>query len=471
MLEGSADIGNIIFIGAIIDHSAPPAPLSRVASNASDVPVSANASRKRRRDYCLVVVAATAERVFAWRIHMSTFYSPPPERPSSPVSPIPHNTSSSSLASSSDSVTVEILAGGTETTLTSTLLTEFQVAPYQKITCAAMVADGLHQQNEIAARASPYIPLVLTGGEDGEVRLFCLSENDQAPTRFRQMTSFKAYEGKRVSNIKCAYFGRIATATPGVAEVCIWELESATPSYKLEQKLVLSNTPQPHEAPELHFDWLPLANGKYVIGVGFGKELKIYGPQRPTSLQSFKSDWVVTDSFTSLPQPVCGLSWGRDAGLIVASASVLYVFTKWRDTQESQAGEKLDEAWITTYHRNSDYRSLPLYHPKILLEFLMAGHFERVGFILGKVLQTVAGPETERDEGDEGDEEESAPKPRQGELIIPPIMLSDICGLRKGLAAGTLQEEASKRKLIDDDGLDAPEIRVSAKLDLVLELY
>jgi hypothetical protein len=303
------------------------------------------------------------------------------------------------------------------------------------VTSASLVAEP----NGPTSRTSPYLPFLLTGGADGVVRLWCLANG--AKPRLRQMTSFQAYVNGPVSRIRSAYFGRFATTTPGATELCLWELESATPNYKLERKLTLM-PPTQGSSPDIHFDWLSLSNGKHVLAVGFGEEVKVYGPQRPKALQSFEVDWEVTDSFSCLPQPVSALAWARDGALVVGSASIIYVFSKWRDILQanSQNGsEKDDESWVTAFHRNSEYRALPLYHPKALLEFLMAGHFERVGFILGKLLSALAA----RD-----------PEAKSNMVVIPPIMLEDISGMKKGMSGITHQEAAKKKSDDEEDDFD-----------------
>lgn len=146
----------------------------------------------------------------------------------------------------------------------------------------------------------------------------------------------------------------------------------------------------------------------------------------------------------------------------MGSANILYVFSKWRNILHDKPGdgEKDDESWVTAYHRNSEYRALPLYHPKALLEFLMAGHFERVGFILGKVLKAI---------------EARDPEAKSNLVVIPPIMLEDIAHMEKGLAKIISHQDLGKKKKVgvdDDEELDAPpEIRVCYGLYSLLTKY
>ena len=419
VMEGSADLGPMLFVGVSADSSSPPfsppdsstPPSSEHKKSTARFEIG-NERRRPKHEHSVLVsaVSANGERVFVWRVQLCTYYQP----------------STTEQPSTMDNTELS-------TTASSTLLAEYTApAPEQSVTSAALVTE----YTGATSHSSPYTPFLLTGGADGMVRLWCLTANTKP--RLRQMTSFQAYASSAVSKIRTAYFGRIATATPGSSELCLWELESATPNYKLERKLTLASPP-PEPCPDIHFDWLPLANGKHVLAVGFGSEVKVYGPQRPKALQSFEVEWEVTDSFSALPQPVSALAWAKDGALLVGGASILYVFSKWRDilqANQQNGAEKDDESWVTAFHRNSEYRSLPLYHPKALLEFLMAGHFERVGFILGKVLSAL---------------ESRDPDAKGNMVVIPPIMLDDIAGMKKGLASISHQEAAATKKIGDDD--------------------
>lgn len=424
VMEGSAELGPMLFVGVVADSDSPPSPNSPPFSSTEKGHTSStarldigNARKRPKHESSLLVsaVSANGERVFVWRVQLYSY-----------------------LQSSSDEQPFLADNPMSGTTASSTLIAEYTAAlPGQKVTSAALVSEA----KGTGSSASSYSPFLLTGEVDGMVRLWCLTNSPK--TRLRQMTSFQAYASSPVSKIRSAYFGRIATTTQGVAELCLWELESATPTYKLERKLTLvPPLPALGPCPDIHFDWLPLANGKHVLAIGFGYEVKVYGPQRPKALQSFEVAWEVTDSFGALPQPVSALAWARDGALVVGSASILYVFSKWRDilqANQQTGAQKDDESWVTAFHRNSEYRSLPLYHPKALLEFLMAGHFERVGFILSKVLAALAS----RD-----------PEAKSNMVIIPPIMLEDIAGMRKGLAGIISHQEGAAKKKIGEDEED-----------------
>jgi hypothetical protein len=226
-----------------------------------------------------------------------------------------------------------------ESRLTSTLLAKHTFAPEARVTCATLAGTAVRDT------PAPFHPLLLTGGADGVVRLWCVAPlsskavvNENEPKyKLREMTSFQAYPSDPVASIRSSYFGRIATSAANKSEVRIWEFESATPAYKLEYTLQCApatgeeGQKSTAPAPEPHFDWLPLASGKYVLAVGCGTEVRIYGQRRTQMLQSFQVEWVVTDSFTALSHPVRSVAWGKDAVLTVGSANILFVFSKWRD--------------------------------------------------------------------------------------------------------------------------------------------
>ncbi len=487
-LENSADIGPIIFLQAVIAppslvsgaHAAPPPLLSpspgpEPQQNHSSEAGSSTGKANENGDHIstfyhptiiVSAISANGERIYVWRVLATSVETSTP-----PMVP---------LSASGTALAPVPARPKKETWVTSHILAAHELPAEKSVTCAALVGHS---------DTVPYSPLLITGGNDGFVRLWCVAPVGSTH-KLREMTSFQAYSNP-VAVLKASYFGRIATASKSNNnEVWIWELESATPAYKLECKLYFNPPPQSasgedgdssaltfgggvggsmlgnlgvsplgrsgnlgsssgsaqqkkpvsHEADkedhDLYFDWLALANGKYILAVGRGKEVKIFGQRRPKQLQSFQVEWEVTDSFSSLQHPVRAISWGNDATLVVASDNILYAFSKWRDLHSSvnsrEAQQKEDESWITIFHKNSEYSSLPQYHPKVLFEFLMAGHFERVGFILSRVLDILAAKEAAGD--------------KSKDIFIPTNLLADIAHLKKGLVINRDEAKAEKKK-------------------------
>lgn len=373
VLDGSAELGPMLFLGV---HSAPAPALAPQESDGAP-------SVDNGQYFYVISISADGSKMFIWAVTC-------------------------------------VINSATEK-VSSKLVVQHSFPDDVKVSCASTSPSSPYTNADFTVS-----PSVVTGGVDGKVRVWCIARKGEKH-KLREMISFEAYKNP-VSKLECLQFGRIASTSTSTdkPEVHVWELQSSTPMFKLEATIPLTEEGALPGSPKVCYDWLALGNGNYILAVGCGTTIKIFGPTRSKLLQSFSVEWEVTDQFNALPQPCQSLVWARDGTLLVAAANNLYVFSKWREvfhankeTSSATTTEVTDSTdWITTFHRNSTHMSLPAYHPKILMEYLVAGHFARVGATLLHLLDCL-------------EEHETSGKPGNA-VFVPITALDELLSIEKG---------------------------------------
>ncbi|EGC36145.1 hypothetical protein DICPUDRAFT_151429 [Dictyostelium purpureum] len=276
-------------------------------------------------------------------------------------------------------------------------------------------------------------PICIIGTIDGYVSVLGITpkvktnngEVEYEDWEISEMVGYAAYQ-QPVESVKPAYFGRFASkafSSNMNPEIHIWELESHTPKLRLEdtirffseqteQSVVTSptatspigatlNVKSPiatsiplktsgatnDDSIECSFSFASLDDGNYSIAIGYGNQVKILTRPIDRTIGSYKKPWIQTHYYDDLTSPCTCIAWGKDLSLYVSAGNQILVFTKWSKINEntallSQMGNNCTSL-NSIYHQHSELtRPLPLYHPKFLTEYMMAGKFGVVEKIL-----------------------------------------------------------------------------------------
>jgi WD40 repeat protein len=215
---------------------------------------------------------------------------------------------------------------------------------------------------------------VILGSRDGEVSFW-----DDAGAFVGSFVVDKE-EKRPVETVACAYYGRFATRIAGSGQVNVWEMESSAPQVSLECSVSCSAD------DFVAFDWLSLHNGSHMLAIGSGKTVKLLLETGSKDLQSFSADWKTVELFSGLHSACASLSFSSDGTLIVGAMQELMVLTKWLSNETREQ--------CTTLHKsNKLLRHLPLYHPKILAEYMMGGQMDIIKRILKNLLMFLCSDE------------------------------------------------------------------------------
>jgi hypothetical protein len=245
-------------------------------------------------------------------------------------------------------------------------LLECQSLPAEKAVSSMALAHSLFPQHP------PEICLA-TGSEDGCVRFWNVEEE-----RLKEVASFKLYSSSVVRSIKCGTFGAVATASNETIDV--WELQKKNPfRLNLFHSLPLPSMPAVGggggggaDAGTVSFDWLSLVDGNNILAAAANKEIKLLIPNSTSNLRLFSS--VMQEIVLPVGQKAGPVTWTSHGNLIAGASNQISVYTKWLTEATHQP---------TIFHfASAMYKSLPFYHPKVLVEYLTAGHMDKVGNIL-----------------------------------------------------------------------------------------
>ncbi|KAN0040986.1 hypothetical protein ACTFIV_003522 [Dictyostelium citrinum] len=146
------------------------------------------------------------------------------------------------------------------------------------------------------------------------------------------------------------------------------------------------------------FSFVSLDDGSYSVAFGYGNQVKILNKPVDRVIGSYKRPWVQTHNYDDLTSPCSSLEWGKDLSLYVSAGNQIMVFTKWSKlnnisdslalSQFQTVGHDYNTKLNSIYHQHSELqRPLPMYHPKFLTEYMMAGKFGVVEKILKHVCQ------------------------------------------------------------------------------------
>ncbi len=210
---------------------------------------------------------------------------------------------------------------------------------------------------------------ILLGSSDGHVSFW--------GARGQRLGGFRAdVEGRPIRSLKCAYDGRFATHSEGTNEVRVWELESSTSMQVTMEGVV------PCSSVRVLLDWLALGNGLHSLVLVSGSSIHLLLETGTRRLQSFAVAWTdaCKELESSTGEITCAASLS-DGTLVFSSGSELHFATKWISDEESVSNASFfgkAEALL---------RPLPLYHPKVLVEYMMGGRFGMVERILAGLLE------------------------------------------------------------------------------------
>lgn len=133
------------------------------------------------------------------------------------------------------------------------------------------------------------------------------------------------------------------------------------------------------EEGPLRMDWVRSSYGGEILAISRGRFVCLLSQREGGDMKNihdFEFEWFEAD-FVSLtgPNPLIeNLAWLPNGGFVVTQESSIYVYSKWH--------RKNDEIESILHSIPASHAVLPEYHPKILIEYLMAGWFTRVSTIL-----------------------------------------------------------------------------------------
>ncbi len=230
-----------------------------------------------------------------------------------------------------------------------------------------------------AASSAAFFPLnekpvfsLLTGGVDGVMRLWSLS--GKGDSALEEIANFKLHD-EGISAIRVGPLGCVATTSATCKAIQLWQFDISGTTQSFIKLLAKHIIPLPAVVP-IQFDWLPLNNGNTVLAIANGNQVDLLHVQPKAELRTFVAEIHHTELWKSA-SPIQSLSWMKDGVLVCGALNQLCVFTKWLPPSSSHA---------TLFHSYSATRPLPFYHPKVLVEYLIAGNIEQVALILKHLL-------------------------------------------------------------------------------------
>jgi len=133
------------------------------------------------------------------------------------------------------------------------------------------------------------------------------------------------------------------------------------------------------ETGYLTMDWLVLTEGCELLTIARGRQCSVFSQrQASSSLHHFNTEWFesATNSIP-LPFPVQRSVWVLNGSLLVATNNHLHVFSKWIHSSRTNTTHP-----TLFLEASSQQRPLPFYHPRVLVELVEGGQFDKLGFIL-----------------------------------------------------------------------------------------
>eukprot|EP01122_Echinamoeba_exundans_P017752 TRINITY_DN970_c0_g2_i1.p1 TRINITY_DN970_c0_g2~~TRINITY_DN970_c0_g2_i1.p1 ORF type:complete len:2340 (+),score=198.18 TRINITY_DN970_c0_g2_i1:69-7088(+) len=312
--------------------------------------------------------------------------------------------------------------------ITSRLLVDGEpvLSESQAVSCACPPASVELETSQSGIRSTRSCSLV-TGGVDGVVRgwSFAMTANG---LEVAQSFQFKAAEEPIVS-VRSAFLGRIATRAKSSACIDVWESESHAPNFLLESSLKVLEQPlgpvasrarsaaaafkpvvvsrvgsrvtsnsglnnstteikqlRPPSLDEISFDWLSLVSGGQLLAVTAAGATQLWCLRRSSDLFSFKPHWSRVDTFADEHTGGTSVVWTSLGQLVLARDEQLVVLSQWLDSNQGTIPRLVED----------ENKSLPFYHPKALVEYLMAGQLDRVHLILKHILSHFRATESRR---------------------------------------------------------------------------
>ena len=264
-----------------------------------------------------------------------------------------------------------------------------------------------------------------TGGKDGVVRLW---NKDDVDHKWQQVQQFQAHSSN-LTEIQCldscrimtlGHHGQVqeennslqASQAPSRIKMDIrsWEIFSNSPYFTLEQVIAIpepirkvssiASLPtrrtnlymtvnQREKEPDviIHFNCFILANGQYIMTVSVDENVYLYLQRRSDDVNSFEIKWVREKSAINLSSACNSLNWCHNGNLIVTSLTQLLLYTQWMDLMPD--ANIIDKPCTSIQQATQLSDSLPAFHPKVLVQYLLAGKFDLVSDILWNLYKSI----------------------------------------------------------------------------------
>ncbi|KAL1924188.1 uncharacterized protein VTP21DRAFT_7223 [Calcarisporiella thermophila] len=132
-------------------------------------------------------------------------------------------------------------------------------------------------------------------------------------------------------------------------------------------------------------------DAQYYLAIGVHECVYIFGRHR-NETGALDSPWVILDKLEIDSEgSISGIIWSTDGTLVVAKGCKLFVYSKWMEQYNLeklelwQAGERISNCSTLFAVGSVMNRTLPYYHPDLLIQLLMWGNFDLVDYILARV--------------------------------------------------------------------------------------
>lgn len=309
-------------------------------------------------------------------------------------------------------------------TFESTFTTRFPES--SAVTSMALVSpfSSIAERNDIAVEGGqqtvPQPYQLVTGSNDGLLKFWRLHSPDPACEKevWKEVHCILAHTAT-IRAVQCLGSSTVLSVGPAgredsktrgfvvgprkeaVLDIRTWEWGMNPPTLALGQSLAVPFFKKEEAATVgLFLTAKRLSCGGHVLALSVAETLCVFAQVRTEDMGVFVRPWKMVHTRT-LPSACSGLAWNFQGVLFAAQSRQLHVISPWSDLVP-----RADRA--STEHSLQHACTLaacpPPYHPKSLMQHLMAGHFDRVGRILHHMYRSVV-------------KEEDAPAP-------PPLSLS-----------------------------------------------
>lgn len=258
------------------------------------------------------------------------------------------------------------------------------------ITCMCRV-----QSNEVRTHKEKFTGFsLITGHENGDITLWRLRkvENDNMLI-LENIIQFNAHQ-EPVSQIKCASPYRIASTSSG-KEIRIWECESAFPYFHLEGQIPVypdelhkkqtlikpfeynvasyrdhRKIVNEKESTSMSFEWMSTNMLNFSLIVNIAGKSRVWTLKSPNDLFISTPKWSLIH--TTRMSGRC-LTFTHQGQLVMIGDNLLKVYMQFSD---DDTNEKVENA----------IKSLPFYHPKVIMEYIVGGRLDRIHILFKYLL-------------------------------------------------------------------------------------
>ncbi|KAI8330852.1 RAVE protein 1 C terminal-domain-containing protein [Chlamydoabsidia padenii] len=186
--------------------------------------------------------------------------------------------------------------------------------------------------------------------------------------------------------------------------------------------------------------WYVSSDAQYFLAVACGHKVYIYGQKRATHLDGDADVWILYTSMKiDTEQVISSVAWVDHGALVVTAGNQVRCYQKWLTTDDTDKLALKNEIGAGSLYELS-YKlngSLPLYHPRQLLHYLLWGKVE----LINMVLLSLLGPIRQMVDGDLETSMEIAPSLPFGKILA----LQDVTSTKSG------NRQQQYNALFDDD--------------------